>query len=486
MLDIASKFKMADAYIDGQWVKALSGKSFPVSNPANGAHLADVADCTKADALIAVAAAKAAFKNWAGKTAKQRCDILRKWNDLILSNVDQLGALLSKEQGKPIAEAKGEITYGASYIEWFAEEARRAYGDVIPASRPDTQIVVMKQPVGVVAAITPWNFPNAMIARKVAPALAAGCTIVVKPAPETPLSALALAVLAQEAGIPKGVLNILPTTQTAEVGEVLTTHPDIAKVSFTGSTNVGRLIMRNGAETIKKLSLELGGNAPFIVFDDADLDAAVEGALNSKFRNSGQTCVCANRLYVQAGIYDQFAAAFAKRVETLKVGDAFDEGVNQGPLINENAMAKVEELVGDAIQKGASAILGAQRHDLGGLYYAPTVLRDVPLNARVLKEEIFGPVAPLIKFETEQDVIDLANDSEFGLAGYFFARDIGRVWRVAAALECGIVGVNEGVTSAVEAPFGGMKQSGLGREGSHYGLNDYLDIKYVLMGGLGD
>ncbi len=343
----------------------------------------------------------------------------------------------------------------------------------------------MKQPVGVVAAITPWNFPNAMIARKVAPALAAGCTIVIKPAPETPLSALALAVLAEEAGIPKGVLNILPTTHTAEVGDVLTKHEDIAKVSFTGSTNVGRLIMRNGAETVKKLSLELGGNAPFIVFDDADLDAAVEGALNSKFRNSGQTCVCANRLYVQAGIYDAFADAFAKRVADLKVGDAFDDGVTQGPLINSNALKKVEELVGDAVEKGAQAATGGKPHELGGLYYAPTVLRDVPLNARVLKEEIFGPVAPLIKFETEEEVIDLANDSEFGLAGYFFARDIGRVWRVAEALECGIVGVNEGITSAVEAPFGGVKQSGLGREGSHYGLDDYLEVKYVLMGGLG-
>jgi len=485
MLNIASKFKMSEAYIDGQWVRGSTGKSFAVTNPANGEHLADVADMTADDALVAVAAAKAAFKPWAAKTAKQRCDILRKWNDLILANVDQLGALLSTEQGKPFAEAKGEIIYGASYIEWFAEEARRAYGDIVPEARPNTKIVVLKQPVGVVAAITPWNFPNAMIARKVAPALAAGCTIVIKPAPETPLSALALAVLAEDAGIPKGVLNILPTTHTAEVGDVLTKHEDIAKVSFTGSTNVGRLIMRNGAETVKKLSLELGGNAPFIVFDDADLDAAVEGALNSKFRNSGQTCVCANRLYVQAGIYDAFAAAFAKRVEGLKVGDAFEDGVTQGPLINPNALKKVQELVGDAIEKGATAVTGGQAHDLGGLYYQPTVLRDVPLNARVLKEEIFGPVAPLIKFETEDEVIELANDSEFGLAGYFFARDIGRVWRVAQALECGIVGVNEGVTSAVEAPFGGVKQSGLGREGSHYGLDDYMEVKYVLMGGLG-
>jgi len=485
MSDAIAKFKKSQAYVDGQWINSSASNSFAVTNPANGEHIADVADATADDALVAVAAAKEAFKPWAAKTAKQRCDILRKWNDLILANVDQLGALLSIEQGKPLAEAKGEIVYGASYIEWFAEEARRAYGDIIPAARPNTQIVVMKQPVGVVAAITPWNFPNAMIARKVAPALAAGCTIVIKPAPETPLSALALAVLAKEAGIPKGVLNILPTTQTAEVGDVLTKHEDIAKVSFTGSTNVGRLIMRNGADTVKKLSLELGGNAPFIVFDDADLDAAVSGALNSKFRNSGQTCVCANRIYVQAGIYDDFAAAFAKRVKSLKVGDAFDEGVTQGPLINANALKKVEELVGDAVEKGASAVTGGKPHELGGLYYQPTVLRDVPLNARVLSEEIFGPVAPLIKFETEEEVIELANDSEFGLAGYFFARDIGRVWRVAEALECGIVGVNEGVTSAVEAPFGGVKQSGLGREGSHYGLDDYLEVKYVLMGGLG-
>ncbi|MCZ4271572.1 NAD-dependent succinate-semialdehyde dehydrogenase [Maritalea porphyrae] len=480
-----SKFKKSEAYIDGQWVGGSSGKSFAVTNPANAEHLADVADTTGDDARAAIAAAKAAFKPWAAKTAKQRCDILRKWNDLILANVDQLGALLSTEQGKPLAEAKGEIVYGASYIEWFAEEARRAYGDIIPEARPNTKIVVLKQPVGVVAAITPWNFPNAMIARKVAPALAAGCTIVIKPAPETPLSALALAVLAQEAGIPNGVLNILPTTHTVEVGDVLTKHPDVAKVSFTGSTNVGRLIMSNGSQTVKKLSLELGGNAPFIVFDDADLDAAVEGALNSKFRNSGQTCVCANRLYVQAGIYDAFATAFAKRVESLKVGDAFEEGVTQGPLINTNALKKVEELVADARDKGAIAATGGKPHELGGLYYQPTVLRDVPLNARVLKEEIFGPVAPLIKFETEEEVINLANDSEFGLAGYFFARDIGRVWRVAEALECGIVGVNEGITSAVEAPFGGVKQSGLGREGSHYGLDDYMEVKYVLMGGLG-
>lgn len=485
MLDLVSKFKKSEAFIDGQWVHASTKKTFAVTNPANGEHLADVADATGDDALAAISAAKAAFKPWAAKTAKQRCEILRKWNDLILANVDQLGALLSTEQGKPLAEAKGEIIYGASYIEWFAEEARRAYGDVIPEARANTKIVVLKQPVGVVAAITPWNFPNAMIARKVAPALAAGCTIVIKPAPETPLSALALAVLAEEAGMPKGILNILPTTHTVEVGEVLTKHPDIAKVSFTGSTNVGRLIMRNGSDTVKKLSLELGGNAPFIVFDDADLDAAVEGALNSKFRNSGQTCVCANRLYVQAGIYDAFATAFAKRVESLKVGDAFEDGVTQGPLINTNALKKVEELVADAVDKGAKAATGGNAHERGGLYYQPTVLRDVPLNARVLKEEIFGPVAPLIKFETEEEVIDLANDSEFGLAGYFFARDIGRVWRVAEALECGIVGVNEGITSAVEAPFGGVKQSGLGREGSHYGLDDYMEVKYVLMGGLG-
>jgi len=485
MLDIAKKFIRTEAYVNGEWLHSASGQTFTVTNPANGAVLAQVTDTNEADALSAVAAAKAAFKPWAALTAKQRCDILHKWNDLILANVEQLGALLSSEQGKPLAEGKGEIVYGASYIEWFAEEARRSYGDIVPRVRQDTQIVVTKQPVGVVAAITPWNFPNAMIARKVAPALAAGCTIVIKPAPDTPLSAMALAVLAEEAGIPKGVLNILPTTKTAEVGDVLTKHPDIAKVSFTGSTNVGRLIMRNGADTVKKLSLELGGNASFIVFDDADVDAAVEGAVISKYRNSGQTCVCANRLYVQAGVYDEFVEKFAVRAKELKVGNAFEENVNQGPLINEAAIEKVQELVADATEKGAEVVLGGNRHALGGLYFEPTVIRDVPLNARVLKEEIFGPVAPVIKFETEQQVIDLANDTEYGLASYFYARDIGRVWRVAEALETGIVGVNEGVTSAVEAPFGGMKQSGLGREGSRYGLDEYLESKYVLMGGLG-
>jgi succinate-semialdehyde dehydrogenase/glutarate-semialdehyde dehydrogenase len=474
------------AFINGEWVESGSGARFAVTNPANGTTIAEVVDCTAHDAQNAIAAAKAAFKPWAAKTAKERCQIMRRWFDIVIEHEQQLAELLSTEQGKPIAEALGEIRYGAAYIEWFAEEARRTYGDIVPTPKGDARVLVMKQPVGVVAAITPWNFPNAMIARKAAPALAAGCPIVIKPAEDTPLSALALAQMAKLAGIPDGVINIVPTSNAQAVGDVLTTHEDVAKVSFTGSTQVGRLIMRNGAETIKKLSLELGGNAPFIVFDDADLDRAVEGAVTSKYRNSGQTCVCANRLYVQAGIYDAFVEKFSAKVAELKVGDAFENGVALGPLINTKAVAKVEELVGDALEKGASATIGASPNDKGELFYNPTILRDVSRDARVLREEIFGPVAPVIKFEDEADAIALANDSEFGLAGYFYSKDLGRVWRVAEALECGIVGVNEGVTSAVEAPFGGIKQSGLGREGSHYGLDDYLELKYVLMGGLAE
>ncbi|MGA7385198.1 MAG: NAD-dependent succinate-semialdehyde dehydrogenase, partial [Methylocella sp.] len=398
-------------------------------------------------------------------------------------HTDELGELLAREQGKPLAEAKGEIVYGASFVEWFAEEARRVYGDVIPAPGPGREILVLKQPIGVTAAITPWNFPNAMITRKIAPALAAGCTSVVKPAAETPLSALALGVLAQAAGIPEGVLNILPSTRAAEIGLVLTGHPLVRKVSFTGSTAVGRIIMRQSAGTIKKLSLELGGNAPFIVFDDADLDAAVAGAIASKFRNSGQTCVCANRFYVQSGIYDVFAGKLAKAASALKVGPAFQPGVEQGPLITPKALAKVEELVGDAIAKGAKTVLGGARHPLGGNFYEPTVLIDVPSDARLLREEVFGPVAPLIRFDTEEEAIELANASEYGLASYFYARDLGRVFRVARAIEAGIVGVNEGIISTAEAPFGGVKQSGVGREGSHYGIEEYLEIKYVCLGG---
>ena len=484
MLDIAAKLNLSKGYVDGNWLSAGDNKTFAVSNPANGDIIAEVADFGTVETEKAIAAAKNAFVDWSKRTAKQRCDIMKAWFHLIMQNQDQLARLLSQEQGKPLAEAKGEIAYGASYIDWFAEEARRNYGDVVPAAKPDTQILVLKQAIGVVAAITPWNFPNAMIARKVAPALAAGCTIVIKPAPDTPLSALALANLAEEAGIPRGVVNIVPTTQTEAVGTMLTTHPDVAKVSFTGSTNVGRLIMRNGADTVKKLSLELGGNASFIVFDDADIDAAVEGALASKFRNSGQTCVCANRIYAQAAIYDEFVEKLAKKVAELKVGDAFEDGVAQGPLINQAAIEKVDRLVEDAKKKGASIVTGGKHHDRGELFYTPTILRDITEDADLLVEEIFGPVAPIIKFEDEDEVIAKANASEYGLASYFFARDIGRVWRVAEALETGIVGVNEGITSAVEAPFGGVKQSGMGREGSKYGLDDYVEIKYVLMGGL--
>jgi succinate-semialdehyde dehydrogenase/glutarate-semialdehyde dehydrogenase len=485
MNDFAPTTDTTNAFIDGTWVAAKSGKRFAVTNPANGTHLADVADLDANDVELAIGAAKTAFASWSKTTAKQRCDLMQAWFRLIMDNQKELAELLSREQGKPLAEAMGEISYGASYIEWFAEEARRNYGDIVPEVKPNSKILVLKQPVGVVAAITPWNFPNAMIARKVAPALAAGCTIVIKPAPDTPLSAMALAKLADEAGIPKGVINVVPTTQTEEVGTLLTTHKDIAKVSFTGSTPVGRLIMRNGAETIKKLSLELGGNASFIVFDDADLDAAVEGAMASKFRNSGQTCVCANRIYVQAGIYDAFIEKLAEKIKTLKVGDAFEDGVAQGPLINKAAVDKVERLIKDATEKGAKVVVGGARHEKGELFYQPTLLRDIPDNADVLRDEIFGPVAPIIRFDSEQEAIDLANATEFGLASYFYARDIGRVWRVSEALQAGIIGVNEGITSAVEAPFGGVKQSGLGREGSKYGLSDYTDVKYVLMGGLG-
>lgn len=474
------------AFIDGKWVESSDGAQFAVTNPATGETIAQISDCTAKDAEAAIASAKAALKPWAAKTAKERCDIMHRWFDTVIEHEQQLAELLATEQGKPLAEALGEIRYGAAYIDWFAEEARRIYGDLIPSAKGDARILVMKQPVGVVAAITPWNFPNAMIARKAAPALAAGCPIVIKPAEDTPLSALALAHMAKLAGVPDGVINIVPTSKAQNVGDVLTTHKDIAKISFTGSTEVGRIIMRNGAETIKKLSLELGGNAPFIVFDDADLDKAVNGALMSKYRNSGQTCVCANRLYVQAGIYDAFVEKFSAKVATLKMGNAFDQDVALGPLINKAAIAKVEELVADAIEKGARATIGGNKSDRGDLFYNPTILRDVSRNARVLREEIFGPVAPVIKFNDEADAIALANDSEFGLAGYFYSKDLGRVWRVAEALECGIVGVNEGVTSAVEAPFGGIKQSGLGREGSHYGLDDYLELKYVLMGGLAE
>ncbi len=482
---LAEDLLKTKAFIGGAFVDAADGRTFEVTDPADGSLVAEVADCSAADTERAVEAAAEAFPKWAKLTAKERSRILRNWNDLMLARADDLGAILSREQGKPFAEARGEIVYGASFIEWFAEEARRVYGDVIPANVPGRQILALKQPIGVTAAITPWNFPNAMITRKVGPALATGCTSIVKPAGETPLSALALAQLGIEAGIPAGVFSVLPTARTREVGAVLTGHPTVRKVSFTGSTEVGRIIMRQSAETIKKLSLELGGNAPFIVFDDADLDAAVAGAMASKYRNTGQTCVCANRFYVQSGVYDAFAAKLAQAVGAMKVGAAFEPGVAQGPLINQAAIDKVNELVADATQRGGRAITGGRNHERGGLFYEPTVLVDVPRDARLLTEEIFGPVAPLIRFDTEEEVIALANDSEFGLAAYFYARDTGRAWRVAEALEAGIVGVNEGLVSTAEAPFGGVKQSGLGREGSKYGIDDYLEIKYVCMGGLG-
>ncbi|WOJ88485.1 NAD-dependent succinate-semialdehyde dehydrogenase [Methylocapsa polymorpha] len=472
------------AFIGGEWIEAAQGGSFDVIDPADDSVVARVADCSAKDAEAAIVAAQSAFLGWRTTTAKERSRLLRRWFDLIMQHKDELGDLLAREQGKPLAEARAEIIYGASFVEWFAEEARRVYGDLVSAPAQGGEILVLKQPVGVAAAITPWNFPNAMITRKIAPALAAGCAAIVKPAAETPLSALALGVLAQEAGLPEGVLNILPTTRAAEVGLVLTSHPLVRKVSFTGSTAVGRTIMRQCAETIKKLSLELGGDAPFIVFDDADLDAAVAGAVASKYRNSGQTCVCANRFYVQAGVYDAFAAKLTVAVGALKVGAAFEPGAQQGPLISPKAVAKVEDLVRDAIGKGAKVRLGGGRHARGGNFFEPTVLTDVPPEARLLGEEIFGPVAALVRFETEAEVIALANASEYGLAAYFYARDLGRVFRVARAIEAGMVGVNQGGISTVEAPFGGVKQSGLGREGSRYGIEEYLEIKAVHIGGL--
>lgn len=483
-MDRHSQLLRTQAFIGGQWVPTSDEHRFDVTDPANGKLLASVADCTPQDAEAAILAAQTAFVGWKVLPGKERARLLRRWFDLITSHAEELACLLAQEQGKPLSEAKSEIAYAASFVEWFSEEARRVYGDVIEAPVTGHEILVLKQPVGVIAAITPWNFPSAMITRKVAPALAAGCTCVVKPAEETPLSALALGVLAEAAGIPDGVLNILPSTRAQEVGVVLTTHPLVRKVSFTGSTEVGRIIMRQSAGTIKKLSLELGGNAPFIVFDDADVDAAVAGAIASKFRNSGQTCVCANRFYVQTRVYDAFAEKLAMAARALKVGPPFEPGAEQGPLISPNALAKVRELVADALAKGAKALTGGCRHPLGGTFYEPTVLINVPPNARIAQEEIFGPVAPLIRFDTEEEAITLANASEYGLASYFYSRDLGRVFRVARAIEAGIVGVNEGIISTPEVPFGGVKQSGIGREGSRYGLDEYLEIKYVCLGGI--
>jgi succinate-semialdehyde dehydrogenase / glutarate-semialdehyde dehydrogenase len=467
-------------YINGEWVEADSGKRFDVDNPGNGAIIASAPDCGAAETRRAIDAANAALPAWRALTAKARAAILRKWFDLMIAHADDLALILTTEQGKPLAEAKGEINYGASFIEWFAEEGKRIYGDVIPPHLPDKRLIIIKQPIGVTAAITPWNFPNAMITRKAAPALAAGCTMVLKPAEQTPLSALAMAELADRAGIPKGVFNVI-TGDAPSIGGELCANPIVRKLSFTGSTEVGRILMKQCAPTIKKLSLELGGNAPFIVFDDADLDAAVDGVMASKYRNAGQTCVSANRIYVQAGVYEKFAEKLAVKMKPLKVGIGTDAGVNIGPLIDAQGLAKVEAHVADAVAKGAKVAMGGKKSVLGGLFYEPTLLTDVPKSAVVSREETFGPVAPLIKFSTEEEVVAMANDSEFGLASYFYSRDVGRVFRVGEALESGMVGVNTGIFSNEVAPFGGVKQSGLGREGSKYGIEDYLEIKYLCL-----
>ncbi|MBK8705241.1 MAG: NAD-dependent succinate-semialdehyde dehydrogenase [Saprospiraceae bacterium] len=471
-----------EAFIDGKWVSAADGSTFSVNNPASGELLAEVPDMDAADTRTAIAAAHSAFPAWRAATAATRAGLLRRWYDLLMAHADDLALLLTLEQGKPLAEAKGEITYGASFIEWFAEEARRVYGDVIPGHAADKRIVVIKQPVGVVAAIAPWNFPNAMIARKVAPALAAGCTVVIKPAEATPLSALAMAVLAQEAGIPAGVLNVVTTNRPALVGAELTANPMVRKVSFTGSTAVGKLLMQQCAGTVKRLSLELGGNAPFIVFDDADIDAAVEGAIASKYRNAGQTCVCANRILVQRGVYEDFAQRLSEAVKLQRVGQGTEPGATIGPLINIKALEKVEALVADAVSKGARIMTGGRRHELGGTFYEPTILCDVRPDMALSQQEIFGPVAPLFVFDTEADAIAMANDTPYGLAAYFYGRDVSRIWRVAEALEYGMVGINTGLISTAVAPFGGMKESGFGREGSYYGMEEFLEVKYLCMG----
>lgn len=470
-------------YIDGAWVGADSGETIAVTNPATGETIATVPRCGAAETERAIAAADRAFQTWRETTAAERARILRRWFELLMTHQDDLARLMTAEQGKPLAEAKGEIAYAAAYVEWFAEEARRAYGEVIPSPFKDRQIVVTKEPVGVCAAITPWNFPSAMITRKVAPALAAGCTIVLKPAEQTPLSALALAELAERAGVPAGVFSVL-TGKASAIGGVMTASPIVRKLTFTGSTAVGQLLMQQCAGTVKKLSLELGGNAPFIVFDDADLDAAVAGALASKYRNAGQTCVCSNRFLVQDGIYEQFADKLAAAVAGLKVGNGMDEGVTQGPLIDDAAIGKVEELVQDAVRQGARVVTGGKRHALGGTWYEPTILADVTSAMAVAKEEIFGPVAPLFRFQTEAEAIQMANDTEFGLAAYFYSKDHGRVWRVSRRLEYGMVGINTGLISTEVAPFGGVKFSGIGREGSSHGLDEYLELKYLAMGGL--
>ncbi|MBN8479441.1 MAG: NAD-dependent succinate-semialdehyde dehydrogenase [Burkholderiales bacterium] len=470
-------------YLDGGWHGADDGRVREVRDPATHRTLGTVPILGAAETRRAIEAAQRAFPAWAAKTAKERSAVLRRWFDLMMANVDDLALILTSEQGKPLAESKGEVTIGAAYIEWFAEEAKRVYGDVIPTIGNDRRLVVIKQPVGVCAAITPWNFPCSMITRKVAPALAAGCPVVIKPAEATPYSALALAELAHRAGFPPGVLSVL-TGKAREIGGEMTSNPIVRKLSFTGSTEIGRLLMAQVAPTIKKISLELGGNAPFIVFDDADLDAAAEGAIVSKYRNAGQTCVCANRFFVQEKVYDAFAAKLAERVRALKVGPGTEPGVTQGPMIDAAAVAKVEEHVADAKAHGAKVPVGGRRHALGGTFYEPTILTGATPDMKIFHEETFGPIAPLFRFSTEAEVIELANRTDYGLASYFYARDLGRVWRVAEALEYGMVGVNTGLITTEVAPFGGVKQSGLGREGSKYGIDEYVEIKYIGFGGL--
>jgi succinate-semialdehyde dehydrogenase/glutarate-semialdehyde dehydrogenase len=483
--DLASRLKdpgllATQAYLAGEWVDAADGRTFAVRNPARGDTIAEVADIGRAQLVSAIAAAGAAQKAWAARTAKERANILRRWFDLMVANADDLATILTAEQGKPLAEARGEILYGASFVEWFAEEAKRIYGETIPGHMPDKRLSVLRQPIGVAAAITPWNFPNAMITRKAAPALAAGCAMLVRPATLTPLSALALGVLAERAGIPKGVLSIVPSKSSSEIGKEFCENPIIRKLTFTGSTEVGRILLKQAADQVMKCSMELGGNAPFIVFDDADLDAAVEGAIACKFRNNGQTCVCANRLYVQDAVYDAFAEKLAKRLGQMKVGDGL-EGADLGPLIDTAAVDKVREHIADATSKGATLFYGGSAHELGGTFFQPTIVTGVTQDMQVASDETFGPLAPLFRFSTEDEVIAMANDTIFGLASYFYARDIGRITRVSEALEYGIVGINTGIISTEVAPFGGVKQSGLGREGSRHGIEDYLEMKYICL-----
>jgi len=491
MLDVLGKLPLKDPelfrqanYIGGKWVQADSGKTIVVRNPATGEPVGEVPAMSAAETRRAIEAAHAAFPAWRAMLAKERSAILRRLFDLMIENTDDLAAIMTAEQGKPLAESKGEIAYAASFIEWFAEEGKRVYGDTIPQNAKGRRIIVTKEPVGVFAAITPWNFPAAMITRKTGPGWAAGCTGVIRPASQTPFSALAIAVLAERAGMPPGVCNII-TGPSGDTGKELTSNPLVRKLTFTGSTEVGRVLLAQCAPTIKKTSMELGGNAPFIVFDDADLDAAVQGAMASKYRNTGQTCVCANRILVQDGVYDAFAAKLKAAVEALKVGPGMEPDVTQGPLINADAVRKVEEHIADATAKGASIVTGGRRHARGGNFFEPTILANVPREAMIFNEETFGPVAPLFRFRTEEEAIRLANDTPFGLAAYFYARDVGRIFRVAEALEYGMVGINEGIISTEVAPFGGVKESGLGREGSHHGIDEYLEVKYLALGGIG-